>query len=192
MKPPPESESVLLSVEPQPLYIFSGRSPVLDRASIYVIGVINGFIRNITRNWNWPCNTWSVTYGLRRKSLPEPADLEERRACMKVNTPMRHESDRQKALPIAIWVSGGVALIGFLLIVCFFYWASEHDSGDGDFPYYPIALTHGVLGGLVIASLLVAWSIRRSGTFRIIHLFPFTIAVGYAGIVIFFCLQSLL
>jgi hypothetical protein len=39
MKPPPESESVLLSVELQPLYIFSGRSPVLDKASFYVVGV---------------------------------------------------------------------------------------------------------------------------------------------------------
>ena len=39
MKPPPESESVLLSVEPQPLYIISGRSPVLDNESIYVVGI---------------------------------------------------------------------------------------------------------------------------------------------------------
>lgn len=93
---------------------------------------------------------------------------------------------------LAIWIAGGAATCGWLLIVWLFCWASQHDSGDGIDAPYPIAPTHAVLGGLVILSLLVAWSSGRSGFFRVVHLIPLAVAGGYAGTVLFFCVRALL
>jgi len=105
---------------------------------------------------------------------------------------MQLKSDNPKAFRLAIWISGGVALAGFGLIADFVYWASRHDSSDGEFTHYSIDHVHGTLGCGVVAGLLVAWLLRRAGAFRINHIVPLTFAGGYAGLVMFFFVRFLL
>ena len=105
---------------------------------------------------------------------------------------MRVSPNSQMALAAAVWTAGGASLSGFLLIAWFFYWASQHDSGDGVDSPYPVELTHGVLGALVMGALLAAWMVRRSGSLRAVHLLPLIVAGGYASMVLYFAVLSLL
>jgi len=100
-------------------------------------------------------------------------------------------SNGHRSIAAAIWFAGGAALCGFVLVAWFFFWAAQHDAGDGVDEPYPLVAVHSTLGGLVIVSLIVAWARRRSGRFRIVHIFPLLVAAGYAGMVLFFSLKSL-